>query len=112
MIWTGERARQQRLLVAEVYQAAAGVPCERRAAIAGGLPGADKAAALDRAGLDRARYFTVSIDAILDRMAAASLIPEAGRSIPEAPTANRRSSGPARSTPRPSTWPNGFCSAP
>jgi hypothetical protein len=81
--WTGERARQQRLLVAEVYQTAAGVPCERRAAIAGGLPGADKAAALDGAGLDRARYLTVSIDVILDRMAAAGLIPEAD-SIPEA----------------------------
>jgi len=76
VIWTGERARQQRILVAEVYQAAAGAPCERRAAIAGGLPGADKPAALDRAALDRARYFTVSIDAILDRMAAAGLIPE------------------------------------
>ena len=78
MIWTGERARQQRLLVAEMYRAADGVPCERRAAIAGGLPGADKAAALDRAGLDRTRYLTVSIDAILDRMAAAGLISEAG----------------------------------
>jgi hypothetical protein len=75
VIWTSERARQQRLLVAEVYQAAAGVPCERRAAIAGGLPGADKAAAMDRAGLDRARYFTVSIDAILNQMAAGGLIP-------------------------------------
>jgi hypothetical protein len=78
VIWTGERARQQRLLVAEVYQAAAGVPCERRAAIAGGLPGADKTAALDQAGLDPARYLTVSIDAILDRMAAAGLIQETG----------------------------------
>ena len=82
MIWTGERARQQRLLVAAVYRAAAGVPCERRAAIAGGLPGADKAAALDRAGLDRARYFTVSIDAILDRMAAAGLIPQSNGQSP------------------------------
>ncbi len=77
MIWTGERARQQRLLVTEMYRAADGVPCERRAAIAGGLPGADKAAALDRAGLDRTRYLTVSIEAILNRMAAAGLIPEA-----------------------------------
>jgi hypothetical protein len=85
VIWTGERARQQRLLVAEVYRVAAGVPCERRAAIAGGLPGADKAAALDRAGLDRARYLTVSIDAILDRMAAAGLIPEPGTPEPGAP---------------------------
>lgn len=78
MIWTGERARQQRLLVTGMYQAAAGVPRERRAAIAGGLPGADKAAELDRAGLDRSRYLTVSIDAVLDRMAAAGLIPAAG----------------------------------
>ena len=78
MIWTGERARQQRLLVTGMYQAAAGVPRERRAAIAGGLPGADKAAELDRAGLDRSRYLTVSIDAVLDRMAGAALIPAAG----------------------------------
>ena len=78
VIWTGERARQQRLLVTGMYQAAAGVPRERRAAIAGGLPGADKAAELDRAGLDRSRYLTVSIDAVLDRMAGAGLIPAAG----------------------------------
>jgi hypothetical protein len=76
--WTGERARRQHLLVAQAYQAAAGVPCERRAAIAGGLPGADKATALDQAGVDRAAYLTVSIGAILDRMAAAGLIPEEG----------------------------------
>ena len=77
MIWTGERSRQQRRLVAEMYQAAAGVPCERSAVIAGGLPGADKAAALDRAGLDRSQYLTVSIDAVLVRMAAAGHIQEA-----------------------------------
>ncbi|MGH7734523.1 MAG: hypothetical protein ACREOE_12685, partial [Gemmatimonadales bacterium] len=77
MIWTGERSRQQRRLVAEMSQAAAAVPCERSAVIAGGLPGADKAAALDQAVMDTSRYLTVSIDAVLDRMAAARLIPEA-----------------------------------
>ena len=77
MIWTGERNRQQGRLVAEMYQAAAGVPCDRSAVIAGGLPGADKAAALEAAAVDRSQYLTVSIDAILDRMAAAGLIPEA-----------------------------------
>ena len=41
VIWTGERYRQQGRLVAGMYQAAAGVPCERSAVIAGGLPGAD-----------------------------------------------------------------------
>jgi hypothetical protein len=77
VIWMGERNRQQGRLVAEIYQAAAGVPCERSAAIAGGLPGTDKAAALDQAGVDRSQYLTVSIDAVLHRMAAAGLIPDA-----------------------------------
>ena len=63
MIWTGERNRQQGRLVAGMYQAAAGVPCERSAVIAGGLPGADKDAALGQSGVDRSRYLTVSIDA-------------------------------------------------
>jgi hypothetical protein len=77
VIWTGERNRQQGRLVAEMYSGAAGVPCERAAVIAGGLPGADKTSALDDAGLDQAQYLTVSIDAVLARMAAAELIPEA-----------------------------------
>jgi hypothetical protein len=75
VIWTGERHRQQGQLVAEMYRDAAWVPCERSAAIAGGLPGADKAAGLDRSGVDRSRHLTVSIDAVLDRMAGAGLIP-------------------------------------
>src|SRR5437764_1180558 len=75
VIWTGERGRQQARLVAGMYRAAAGVPCERSAVIAGGLPGADKAAALDRSGVDRSRYLTVSIGAVLDEMAGAGLIP-------------------------------------
>src|SRR6266700_1908135 len=81
VIWTGERGRQQARLVDGMYRAAAGVPCERSAVIAGGLPGADKAAALDRSGVDRSRYLTVSIDAVLDQMAGAGLIPrDNGRS--------------------------------
>jgi hypothetical protein len=77
VIWSGERNRQQGRLVAEMYQAAASVPCERAAVIAGGLPGAGKADALAEAGVDRSRYLTVSIDAVLARMAAGRLIPEA-----------------------------------
>jgi len=77
LIWTGERNKKQGQLVAEVHEAAAAVPAERLAVIAGGLPGADKAAALAEAGLDRSRYLTVSIDDILVRMAARQLIPPA-----------------------------------
>jgi hypothetical protein len=75
VIWTGERNQQQGRLVAEIYEGAAAVPAERVAVIAGGLPGADKAAALAEAGLDRSRFLTVSIDDILVRMAARQLIP-------------------------------------
>ena len=77
VIWTGERGRQQARLVAGMYRAAAGVPCERSAVIAGGLPGADKDGALAGSGVDRSRYLTVSIDAVLDQMAGAGLIPVA-----------------------------------
>jgi hypothetical protein len=75
VIWTPERNQQQGRLVAETHQGAAAVPAERVAVIAGGLPGADKAAALAEAGVDRSRYLTVSIDDILGRMAARKLIP-------------------------------------
>ncbi len=74
MIWTGERHRQQGRLVAEMYRAAAGIPCERSAVIAGGLPGADKAAALAASGIDSSQYLAVSIDAVLLAMAARQLI--------------------------------------
>jgi hypothetical protein len=79
VIWTGERNRQQGRLVAEMHEAAAAaaVPAERVAVIAGGLPGSDKAAALAEAGIDPSRYLTVSIDDILVRMAARQLIPPA-----------------------------------
>ena len=105
VIWTGERGRQQARLVAGMYRAAAGVPCERSAVIAGGLPGADKAAALDRSGVDRSRYLTVSIDAVLDQMAG-------GRARPRRTDGLSPLTRPARSTPRPSTWPNGSCCGP
>jgi hypothetical protein len=91
VIWTGEHQRQQGRLVAEMYQAAAGVPCERSAAIAGGLPGADKTRALDEAGVDRSRYLTVSIDDVLVRMAARQLIPGVGEAGGLSPLARARS---------------------
>jgi len=63
------------LLVASMYQEAEGVPGERQAVVAGGLPGADKPGMLHAAGVDRCRYFTISIDRVLLRMATRGLIP-------------------------------------
>lgn len=75
MMWTPSRNTEQGLLMARMYQRAADVPCERRAVLIGGLRGTDKNAALAEAGIDRSRYLTISIDAILEEMAASELIP-------------------------------------
>jgi hypothetical protein len=75
MIWTPTRNAAQGLLVAEVYGQAGDVPCERSSIMAGGLRGADKDGALAQAGVDRARYLTISVDRVLEEMAARDLIP-------------------------------------
>jgi hypothetical protein len=74
-IWKPERNREQGQLVALMYQRAQGVRCERQAVVAGGLPGANKAAVLHAAGVDQSQYFTISVDVILRQMAARGLIP-------------------------------------
>lgn len=80
MIWTAGRNQQLGELIAEVFRTAGPVPREYRAVIAGGPPGADKAAALERAGADRPQFLTISIGDVLTRMAARDLIPPvAGR---------------------------------
>ncbi len=75
MIWKPDRNREQGLLVASMYQEAGGVPSERHAVVAGGLPGADKPGMLRAAGVDQCRYFTIGIDRILRQMAARGMIP-------------------------------------
>lgn len=75
MIWKPERNREHGGLVASMYQEARDVPCERQAVVAGGLPGADKVAVLRTACVDQSQYLTISIDKILEQMAARGLIP-------------------------------------
>jgi hypothetical protein len=75
MIWDAKRNWQQGLLVASMYKRAVAVPCQRRAIMAGGLPGADKSAALAQHGADQSQYLTISIGLILEEMAARDLIP-------------------------------------
>jgi len=76
MIWTAGRNQQLGELIAEVFRAIPeSVPRDYRAVLAGGLPGADRAAALGQAGIDRSQYLTVSVGDVLDRMAARGLIP-------------------------------------
>lgn len=62
--------------MAGFYEAGAGVPCERQAIMAGGLPGAGTLAAVQASGADLARYLTVSVSTVLAHMAARDLIPD------------------------------------
>jgi hypothetical protein len=75
MIWSAVRNAQQGQVVAEIYAAAAEVPCGRQAIMAGGLPGAGTLEAVAESGADLTQYLTISVDTVLVRMAAHGLIP-------------------------------------
>jgi hypothetical protein len=75
--WTTERQLLHRDLVDDLYASAAGVPCDRRAVMAGGLGGAGKSTVLDgHTDIDRSQYLTVNPDGIKEAMASRGLIPE------------------------------------
>ncbi len=75
--WTSERRAGHNAIIADLYGAARDVPCERRAILAGGLPGAGKTTVLEEhAGIDRSRYLTINPDEIKTEMANRGMIPE------------------------------------
>ena len=64
-------------IIDSIYSAAADVPCEGLAIIAGGLPGAGKTTVLEQhASIDRANYLTINPDDLKDELARRGLIPE------------------------------------
>ncbi len=74
--WSAEREAHQDALVDDLYGLSAGVPCERKAILAGGLPGAGKTTVLiEHAGIDRSQYLMISPDIIKEEMARRGLIP-------------------------------------
>lgn len=82
-IWVRERRDAHDAIVDDLYNAAADVPCERKAIIAGGLGGAGKSTVLDNhAGIDQAKYLTINPDDIKEEMAKRGLIPEIGELSP------------------------------
>ncbi len=75
--WTTERQILHRELVDALYSAAASVPCDGKAVIAGGLGGAGKSTVLDKhAGIDRSQFLTINPDDIKEAMANRRMIPE------------------------------------
>ena len=75
--WTEDRAVMQEAIIADLYGATGDVQCERRAILAGGLPGAGKTTVLEQhVGIDRSRYLTINPDEIKEEMAERGMIPE------------------------------------
>jgi predicted ABC-type ATPase len=75
--WAAERLWVHDEIVAEVYNAAAGIPCERKAVIAGGLGGAGKTTVLEQhAGIDRSSFLTINPDEFKEELARRGLVPD------------------------------------
>jgi predicted ABC-type ATPase len=75
-IWSSARRVQHDELIGDRYAAASGVPSERRAIMAGGLPGGGKTTVLrEYAGIDVEQYLVINPDAIKEDMARYGLIP-------------------------------------
>ncbi len=76
-VWSHERRLVHDSLLRAMYARAAGVPCEHRAIIAGGLPGAGKTTVLGQhARVDLSRYLTINPDRIKAELALRGLLPE------------------------------------
>jgi hypothetical protein len=76
-VWSEERVAFHDAIIEDLYQQAADVPCERRAIIAGGLPGAGKSTILEKyAGIDRSQFLTLDPDQINSELARRELIPQ------------------------------------
>jgi predicted kinase len=75
--WSEDRTALHDEIITDLYGAAREVPCEGRAILAGGLPGAGKTTVLEQhAGIDRGRYLTINPDEIKEEMAKRSMVPE------------------------------------
>jgi len=76
-IWSEDREALHDEIIDELYGRAVNVPTERRAILAGGLPGAGKSTVLDGyAGIDRSRFLTIDPDEIKEELAKRNLIPQ------------------------------------
>jgi len=85
-IWSADRVARQDEIVRKLYAAAADVPCEGKAIIAGGLGGSGKTTVLEEhAGVDRSKYFTINPDQCKEELALHEMFPHvAGLSPMEA----------------------------
>jgi predicted ABC-type ATPase len=75
-VWSVQRRVLHDQIVNDCHAAACRVPCQRRAIVAGGLPGAGKTTVLrDYAGIDVSQYLVINPDRIKAELATRGLIP-------------------------------------
>ncbi len=77
--WVAERRAVHDEIIRDAYDAAANVPCERKAVIAGGLGGAGKTTVLEKyVGIDKSEseYLTINPDKFKEELALRGLVPE------------------------------------
>jgi predicted kinase len=76
-VWSAERAARHDEIIQHMYAKAANVPCDGKAILAGGLPGAGKTTVLTAlAGVDRSQYLVINPDAIKEQMASRDMQPD------------------------------------
>jgi predicted ABC-type ATPase len=76
-VWTDERSAAHDRLLDDLYGRASSVPCEYKAIMAGGLPGAGKTTVLTRyADIDLSQYLVINPDTIKEEMAHRGLVPQ------------------------------------
>lgn len=75
-VWSYDRRLAHDDIVQALYAKAAAVPCEYRAIVAGGLPGAGKTTVLtEHAGIDLAAYLMINPDLVKVELAVRGLVP-------------------------------------
>jgi predicted kinase len=76
-MWSPERAELHHQVVQDMYAAVHDVPCEGKAILAGGLPGAGKSTVLGTvAGIDLSKYVVVNPDDVKEAMVRRGMAPE------------------------------------
>lgn len=76
-VWSDERSIVHDAIIDDLYARSVSVPCEGKAVLAGGLPGAGKTTVLhEHAGVDLSKYMMINPDDIKEEMAARRLIPD------------------------------------
>ena len=78
-VWSDQRDAAHHSIIEDLYASAKDVPCEGRAILAGGLPGAGKTSILAaHAGIELSQYLMINPDLIKEELARRRMIPEIG----------------------------------